>query len=64
MVQNKLGMEFDRAMSDLLKELPGSLHKGGVDGILLDLGISSMQVQMASPSSSILLLLDTMLADA
>ncbi|KAL3160154.1 hypothetical protein ABBQ32_010922 [Trebouxia sp. C0010 RCD-2024] len=31
-------------MKALLQQLPGKTYKGGVDGVLLDLGISSMQV--------------------
>ena len=31
-------------MQQLLQQLPGNVQQGGVDGVLLDLGISSMQV--------------------
>ena len=31
-------------MQELLQQLPGNLQQGGINGVLLDLGISSMQV--------------------
>ena len=37
----------DRNMRSLLQQMPGSLHEGKVDGVLLDLGISSMQVRVS-----------------
>lgn len=35
------------SMQQLLQQVPGNMQQGGVNGILLDLGISSMQVDQA-----------------
>ena len=35
-----------RSMQQLLQQVPGNMQQGGVNGILLDLGISSMQVSI------------------
>lgn len=35
-------------MQQLLQQLPGKLQQGGINGVLLDLGISSMQVSKQS----------------
>ena len=37
-----------RNMQQLLQQLPGKLQQGGINGVLLDLGISSMQVSKQS----------------
>ena len=37
-----------RTLRNLLQQVPGGFHEGGIDGILLDLGVSSMQVSLAA----------------
>lgn len=48
----------DRNIGTLLQQLPGNLCEGTIDGMLLDLGVSSMQVSILTMNSALLAVVD------